>query len=75
MRDVLPEIIRERPGKGHFNEVFFGGLSRNLSSLERLVEQSPVDDVEFVDKAELLRCLHKAALGVGDWRRVGIGST
>jgi asparagine synthase (glutamine-hydrolysing) len=76
MRDVLPEIIRERPGKGHFNEVFFGGLARNLSSLERLVEQSPVDDLEFVDKAELLRCLHKAALGVGDcapgWDRLNL---
>jgi asparagine synthase (glutamine-hydrolysing) len=75
-RDVLPEIIRERPGKGHFNEVFFGGLSRNLSSLERLVVQSPVDDLEFVDKNELLRCLHKAALGVGDcapgWDRLNL---
>jgi asparagine synthase (glutamine-hydrolysing) len=76
LRDVLPAVIRERPGKGHFNEVFFGGLARNLRSLEALVERAPVNDLEIVDKAELLCCLHKAALGVGEcapgWDRLNL---
>ena len=65
---MLPALIRERSGKGHFNEVFFGGLARNLPLLETLVEQAPVDDLGIVDKDELLRRLHKAALGVGECR-------
>jgi hypothetical protein len=44
--------------------------------LEKLVEQAPVDDLEMVDKDELLRCLHKAALGVGEcapgWDRLNL---
>jgi len=76
MRDVLPAVIRERSGKGHFNEVFFGGLARNLPSLERLVREAAVDDLEMVDKGKLLSCLQKAALGIGDcapgWDRLNL---
>jgi len=76
MRDVLPAVIRERSGKGHFNEVFFGGLARNLPRLERLVREAPVDDLEMVDKDKLLGCLQKAALGIGDcapgWDRLNL---
>jgi asparagine synthase (glutamine-hydrolysing) len=65
MRDVLPAKIRERSGKGHFNEVFFTGLARNRPQLEALVERAPVDDLELLDKGALLRCLQQAALGIG----------
>jgi asparagine synthase (glutamine-hydrolysing) len=65
MRDVLPEEIRTRKGKSHFNEVFFIGLSRNLPMLERLVDIAPVDDLELLDKPTLLNCLRQAALGIG----------
>jgi asparagine synthase (glutamine-hydrolysing) len=66
MRDVLPAAIRERRRKGHFNEVFFTGLTRNLPVLESIVQRAPVDDLDLLDKGELLRCLHKAALGIGE---------
>lgn len=63
MRGILPECILNRPYKGHFNEAYYMGLSRNLRSLEALVEQVPVDDLGFLDKAILLDCLQRAALG------------
>jgi asparagine synthase (glutamine-hydrolysing) len=63
MRDILPECILNRPSKGHFNEAYFMGLSRNLPRLEALVEQAPVDDLGFLDKGSLLDCLQRAALG------------
>jgi asparagine synthase (glutamine-hydrolysing) len=63
MRDILPECILKRPGKGHFNEAYYMGLSRNLQRLEALIEQAPADDLDFLDKATLLDCLQRAALG------------
>jgi asparagine synthase (glutamine-hydrolysing) len=63
MRDILPESILKRPGKGHFNEAYYVGLARNLPRLEALIEQAPVDDLGFLDKATLLDCLQRAALG------------
>jgi asparagine synthase (glutamine-hydrolysing) len=63
MRGTLPECILNRPSKGHFNEAFYLGLSRNLRSLEALVEQAPVDDLGFLDKAVLLDCLERTAMG------------
>jgi hypothetical protein len=63
MRGVLPECILNRPRKGHFNEAYYMGLSRNLRRLEALVEQAPVDDLGFLDKPSLLDCLQRAALG------------
>ena len=62
---VLPAKICDRRNKGHFNEVFFTGLSRNTRVLESLVRDAQVDDLEFFDQGELVRCLHKAALGIG----------
>jgi asparagine synthase (glutamine-hydrolysing) len=63
MRGILPECILNRPSKGHFNEAYYMGLSRNLPRLEALVEQAPVDDLGFLDKGSLLDCLQRAALG------------
>jgi asparagine synthase (glutamine-hydrolysing) len=63
LRGILPDRIRKRPGKGHFNEVYYVGLSRNLPGLEALVRQAPVDDLGLFDKAALLDCLQQAALG------------
>jgi asparagine synthase (glutamine-hydrolysing) len=66
MRGVLPEEIRRRPGKGHFNEVYFRGLARNRSALEALIDQAHVDDLDMLDKTVLRECLHRAALGTAD---------
>jgi asparagine synthase (glutamine-hydrolysing) len=63
MRGILPECILNRPSKGDFDEIYYRGLSRNLRSLEALVEQAPVDELGILDKASLLDCLQRAALG------------
>jgi len=63
LRGILPECILNRPGKGHFNEVYYVGLSRNLRRMEDLVEEAPVDELGFLDKAAFLDCLQRAALG------------
>ena len=63
LRGILPECILNRQLKGHFNESYYIGLSRNLPYLEALVEQAPVDDLGFLDKAGLIDCLQRAALG------------
>jgi asparagine synthase (glutamine-hydrolysing) len=65
MRGVLPDKIRQRFRKGHFNEVYYSGLSRNLPHLEALVEQAPIDDLGLFDKEVLLQCLQQTALGIG----------
>jgi asparagine synthase (glutamine-hydrolysing) len=66
LHDVLPAVIRDRPRKGQGgNEIFFQGLARNRPMLEALIQRAPVDDLELLDKGELIRCLQKAALGVG----------
>ena len=63
LRGILPECILNRPSKGHFNEVYYVGLSRNLRRMEALIDEAPVDDLGVLDKATLLDCLQRAALG------------
>jgi len=63
LRGILPDRILDRPRKGHFNEVYYVGLSRNLPSLEALVQQAPIDDLGLFDRTALLDCLQQAALG------------
>jgi asparagine synthase (glutamine-hydrolysing) len=63
MRGTLPDCILKRPDKGHFNELYYQGLSRNLPRLEALIEETPLTDLGFIEKAPLLDCLQRAALG------------
>jgi asparagine synthase (glutamine-hydrolysing) len=63
LRGILPERILNRPSKGHFNEVYYVGLSRNLRRMEALIEEAPVGDLGILDKAVLLDCMQRAALG------------
>jgi asparagine synthase (glutamine-hydrolysing) len=62
MRGILPECILNRPSKGHFNEAYYTGLSRNLRYLETLIEEAP-DELGLFDKGLLLDCVQRAALG------------
>ena len=62
MRDVLPEKIARRSRKSHFGELL-AGYARHQQALERLIVESQVDP-EMIDKAVLLDCLRKAALGI-----------
>ncbi|HEU4753298.1 MAG TPA: asparagine synthase-related protein, partial [Armatimonadota bacterium] len=63
-RGLLPEEIRTRRIKGHFGEACYLGLARNLPRLEALVRSAPVEDLDLIDKRELLECLRSAAMGV-----------
>jgi asparagine synthase (glutamine-hydrolysing) len=64
MRNVLPESIRTRHGKGHYNCLTQKGLSRHLPMLEALVRQAPAEAQQLFDPGALLRCLRQAALGL-----------
>jgi asparagine synthase (glutamine-hydrolysing) len=61
MRGILPEHIRNRQRKGHFNEVYYLGLSRNLAMLERLIDSAPVAEFEMIDKEALLHYVRDAS--------------
>ncbi|MHC1743657.1 MAG: asparagine synthase-related protein [Syntrophobacteraceae bacterium] len=62
-RNLLPDAIRLRSWKGHFNEVYYLGLSRHWPYLESLVRSSSLEDLGVIRKDELTRCLRQAALG------------
>jgi asparagine synthase (glutamine-hydrolysing) len=61
MRDLLPECIRNRRYKGHFNEVYYLGLARNVPSLERMIREAPLDDLEMFDTGNLIQSLQEAS--------------
>jgi len=63
INDLLPEMIRTRRSKGHFNELYYLGLSRNTAMLETMIKHAPSDDLGLVDKKALIEHLYKAALG------------
>jgi asparagine synthase (glutamine-hydrolysing) len=60
MRDMLPDVIRHRQRKGHFNEVYYLGLARNLHSLETLIRQAPIEGI--IDKELLIQHLQEGSL-------------
>lgn len=70
MRGILPDAIRNRRRKGHFNEVYYLGLAQNLSMLETMVREAPIDDLEMIDKACLLRCLQEASMASANARQL-----
>jgi asparagine synthase (glutamine-hydrolysing) len=65
MKGALPEPIRTRKWKGHFNDVYRLGLSRRLGALEAMVERSPIADLDLLDRAALRTALHQVAAGLG----------
>lgn len=62
MGGLLPEMIRTRVDKGHFNALYYAGLARNADRLERLVAASPVDELGFFDKPGLIAALRETSL-------------
>ena len=62
MKDVLPEMILKRFDKGHFNAVYYGGLTRNLPALEDLAHDPAVTAHGLFDSAEMVRCMRDVAL-------------
>jgi len=53
---------RRPPEQGHFDELYYRGLGRNLHRLEKLVREAPIDDLAVFDRRALLRHLEEASL-------------
>jgi asparagine synthase (glutamine-hydrolysing) len=70
LRGVLPPEILGRRGKGHFDEVYYLGLARNLGRLEKLVRTAPVDHLGLFDKEALARQLEEASLAGANARKL-----
>jgi asparagine synthase (glutamine-hydrolysing) len=65
MKGVLPDSIRQRRSKTHYNSVYYAGLSRNRPHLESMIRSSPVEELGLFDKNCLMECLGQAALCIG----------
>lgn len=65
MKNILPEPIRNRKYKGNFNEVYWKGLSKNLSNLEQLISQSKINDLGIFNTTQLITALQQHSLGIG----------
>jgi asparagine synthase (glutamine-hydrolysing) len=65
MKGILPEPIRTRKWKGHFNDVYRLGLSRQLGALEDMVRRSEIRELDLLDSDCLLTALHQVAAGLG----------
>ncbi len=61
--DLLPASIRRRRAKGHFDEVFYQGLSRHLPELEVLLSESTLEKLGVIDAHKLASTLEVASLG------------
>ncbi|WP_146003847.1 asparagine synthase-related protein [Fischerella thermalis] len=70
MRDLLPRQITQRKRKGHFNEVYYLGLTKNLQLLEEMLKISPIDELGIFDQNILIQALHEASLGVANARQL-----
>jgi len=68
MDQVLPKPILSRRFKINFNEVYWQGLSQNLTHLENMVEQSKIDELGIFDKQQLIRAMRQLAYGIGDFK-------
>jgi hypothetical protein len=64
MAGILPDSIRQRQDKGHFNEAMFRGLARNVGIIEKVVKTSGIDELGIFDCERLLECLRQSAAGV-----------
>lgn len=66
MGGILPEAIRTRRFKANFNAVYWQGLSRRLTQLETMVQESAIADLGIFDKTRLIEVLRQHSLGIGD---------
>jgi asparagine synthase (glutamine-hydrolysing) len=64
MAGVLPDLIRLRRDKGHFDEAAFRGLARNVGVVEKVIADSGVEDLGIFDCESLLECVRQSAAGV-----------
>jgi asparagine synthase (glutamine-hydrolysing) len=70
MGELLPPKITERKRKGHFNEVYYLGLAKNVDYLEEMIEKAPIDELKIFDKPILRQAVREASLGTADARQL-----
>src|SRR5262249_40080778 len=68
MNGILPDSIRSRPKAGFFNEPYFRGLARNVSTLRAVIGRAVAPASEWLDSNALLRSLEQSLLGIGNRR-------
>jgi asparagine synthase (glutamine-hydrolysing) len=71
MKGILPEEIRTRACKRHFNDVNWGGLAKNLPALEAMIRNSSIADLGIFQNDVLIDCLRQHAMGIG---HAGVGA-
>jgi len=75
MCGLLPEPIRTRRLKCHFNDLYGNGLLRNLPHLEALIRTSRINEMGIFDTQQLRHAMQQAAMGIGDFKAFGRLST
>jgi asparagine synthase (glutamine-hydrolysing) len=66
MKGILPEPIRTRLWKRHFNDPYRLGLTRRLGAVEAMVQRSSIDELDIFDRGSLLDAIRCVAAGLGD---------
>jgi len=70
MKSRLPACISGRRSKGHFDEIFYLGLSRNLPVLEELAKSPALEQLEILDGRTFAKSLEPASLGGRNCRQL-----
>lgn len=65
-RNVLPELIRKRRAKGHFDELYYTGLNRNHTMLAKLLRDSGDECRMVLNTDQLLAAVDEACLAGAD---------
>jgi asparagine synthase (glutamine-hydrolysing) len=68
MRGVLPEVVRNRPGKGSIDGSLARTLARETSRMHALLDESILVQMGLVDRAALVRAIDDGAQGADDQR-------
>jgi len=74
MRDMLPEVVRARPGKGSIDGSLARALSREAGRMRTLLDDSILVKMGLVDRAVLTRAIEEGAHGA-DYQRGAIVRT
>jgi len=74
MRDMLPEVVRTRPGKGSIDGSLARALSREAGRMRTLLDDSILVKMGLVDRAVLTRAIEEGAHGA-DYQRGAIVRT
>ncbi|PBC92462.1 asparagine synthase (glutamine-hydrolysing) [Streptomyces sp. Ag82_O1-15] len=70
LNGLLPAALLERRRKGHFNEVYYLGLARNTTLLQRMINNAPDATWQVFDRQAIIDSLTEAQVGGGSVRQL-----